>query len=260
MTMQDLNSLLGGKTVAIVGSSPHLEGTGLGSRIDSHEVVIRINDCSPRKRTEDFGSRTTLLSLNLGSDHLEEYRQLLGQELDHNSELKGVLCPGQSWDTEPRWKKLRGSVSKNFESLGKKLPLITVEDERLQSLESEVGGQPTTGLATIALVLDSNAKQIFICGFSFYSTTERYSREKTERQSSGMSAFSPPTGHKPWLEVAYLRRKLNDRRVSFDSMFASLVEKNTYKKPSSLVRMIWFMSGALKGAWMRLKIVRGWLH
>lgn len=44
--------------VCVVGNGPSLLGSGLGSAIDSHDVVVRINDFVIEGHEEDVGTRT----------------------------------------------------------------------------------------------------------------------------------------------------------------------------------------------------------
>ena len=54
-----------GKTVIVVGPAPYLEGKKLGSHIDSHNIVIRLNKgYNMTNNSEDFGTKT---------DHLGAY-------------------------------------------------------------------------------------------------------------------------------------------------------------------------------------------
>ncbi|WP_170606515.1 glycosyltransferase family 29 protein [Ruegeria arenilitoris] len=53
-----------GKTVAIVGNAPTLANTGLGKWIDSHDIVVRFNDCRVNGYERDVGSRTSILVCN----------------------------------------------------------------------------------------------------------------------------------------------------------------------------------------------------
>ena len=53
-----------GKTVAIVGNAPSLEGSGHGKWIDSHDIVVRFNDGRVVGFEEDVGHRTDILVCN----------------------------------------------------------------------------------------------------------------------------------------------------------------------------------------------------
>jgi hypothetical protein len=46
------------KTICIVGNSAHIKGLGLGSKIDSHDIVIRIGRFSSGD-ADDFGTKVT---------------------------------------------------------------------------------------------------------------------------------------------------------------------------------------------------------
>ena len=52
----------GARTCAVVGSSGNLVGSALGASIDSHDVVIRMNDAPAADSAHevDVGKRTTL--------------------------------------------------------------------------------------------------------------------------------------------------------------------------------------------------------
>jgi len=55
-----LRSLFHGRDVAIVGGSPDLLGQCLGSLIDGHDLVVRLNLLSPVGRERDLGTRTDI--------------------------------------------------------------------------------------------------------------------------------------------------------------------------------------------------------
>lgn len=51
------------KSVAIVGSASYLQGTGWGSKIDNHDIVVRINgnDLVKKYHSKDIGNRTDVV-------------------------------------------------------------------------------------------------------------------------------------------------------------------------------------------------------
>ncbi|TCP39817.1 glycosyltransferase family 29 protein [Rhodovulum marinum] len=53
-----------GKKVAVIGNAPTLEGSGLGAWIDSHDIVVRFNDCRVTGYEKDVGARTEILVCN----------------------------------------------------------------------------------------------------------------------------------------------------------------------------------------------------
>ena len=52
------------QSVAVVGNAPTLTDSGAGAWIDSHDVVVRFNDCRVRGFEHDIGSRTDILISN----------------------------------------------------------------------------------------------------------------------------------------------------------------------------------------------------
>ncbi|MBN1973072.1 MAG: glycosyltransferase family 29 protein [Sedimentisphaerales bacterium] len=53
-----------GKSLVFVGNAPSLNGQGLGSWIDSHDIVVRFNVCPVAGYEQDVGSKTTILVSN----------------------------------------------------------------------------------------------------------------------------------------------------------------------------------------------------
>ena len=51
--MNSLEKLVKNKRVALVGPSPHLVGSNLGDKIDSFDIVCRINESSICKKTKE---------------------------------------------------------------------------------------------------------------------------------------------------------------------------------------------------------------
>lgn len=53
-----------GQSVVIVGNAPSSRGAGLGAWIDSHDIVVRFNECALNDYARDLGSRTDILVTN----------------------------------------------------------------------------------------------------------------------------------------------------------------------------------------------------
>jgi hypothetical protein len=68
-----------GKSLIFVGNAPSLKRQGLGSWIDSHDIVVRFNVCPVAGYQEDVGSRTTILVTNPYPEDREK-PSLLGVE------------------------------------------------------------------------------------------------------------------------------------------------------------------------------------
>jgi|GEM_PF-2117155 len=68
------------KTVAVVGNGPGLIGSALGTQIDHHDVVVRINLVQPTGREKDIGSRTDvrLIGATMLEHHISYVTNIAG--------------------------------------------------------------------------------------------------------------------------------------------------------------------------------------
>jgi hypothetical protein len=53
-----------GQRLVVVGNGPSLRGSALGSWIDSHDLIVRFNECAVQAYETDVGSRTDILVSN----------------------------------------------------------------------------------------------------------------------------------------------------------------------------------------------------
>ena len=68
-----------GKSLVFIGNAPSLKGQGLGSWIDSHDIIVRFNVCPVAGYERDVGSHTTILVTNPYPEGREK-TSLLGVE------------------------------------------------------------------------------------------------------------------------------------------------------------------------------------
>ena len=59
--MKTFKDYIHNKTIALVGPAKYMENTNLGSEIDNHDVVIRINRGIELNNTEHIGSKSDIL-------------------------------------------------------------------------------------------------------------------------------------------------------------------------------------------------------
>ena len=85
----ELSKFLENKTIAYVGPSPHLKGLNMGKYIDSHDIVVRINQAYhvPENEQADYGKRTDILinCLNVNK------RMALKKNPDFTNSLKFII-------------------------------------------------------------------------------------------------------------------------------------------------------------------------
>jgi len=152
-----LSKLVEGKRVAVVGPSPHLECLGYGEKIDSYDVVIRLNQkfAIPESKYKDYGSKTDIM---FGSfNHLNQGE--CDENKDYIKSLKLLVCPMLSmWDLHKQnsW----------FDSTG--VPYHNVCDGHLFKIFKEVGTTCNTGFTAVIILLNYNIKELFVTGMTFF--------------------------------------------------------------------------------------------
>ena len=170
------------KTICIVGNSPHIKGLGLGGKIDSHDIVIRIGRfyCDPH----DFGTKVTHwyigpwalwshslkqnISISFLDDKIAFFNNSAGPKLLH---LLGWSKMNSGWKTEDI-EELLANVSKSCSDVevvqhegGVPMPpelLVYYPEEKNQI--SGVRIYPTLG-ARIVHHYVKNHRKVTIAGF-----------------------------------------------------------------------------------------------
>tara|TARA_Y100000034_G_scaffold11587_1_gene12113 strand:+ start:9891 stop:11516 length:1626 start_codon:yes stop_codon:yes gene_type:complete len=153
-----LSTLLKDKKVCFVGPSPHLIGAKMGAHIDSHDVVIRVNQTQavPPHRWEDYGKRTDILVSCLNAPTIAA----ISQNLEWVKTLKFILCPSLSmWD-----------VDKGTTWIDKwNIPWHNVCDGHLFKIYKDAGTTGNTGLSGLSILLNYEIEFLYVTGFSFYN-------------------------------------------------------------------------------------------
>ena len=155
---EKLAKLLEGKRVAYVCPSPHLRGMKMGSHIDSHDLVVRVNQSydMPEEDWEDYGSRTDILMNCLNIHKINALRT----GIDFARSLKYIVCPMVSmWDVQ--------RVHDFLDEVG--TPWHNVCDGYLFKVFKEVGTTCNTGLMGIITLLNYDIKELYVTGMTFFN-------------------------------------------------------------------------------------------
>ncbi len=189
-----LLDLVKDKTVAYVCPSPHLEGKGMGEFIDSHDLVVRVNqNYTPNEATwEDYGKRTDILVNCLNEIKI----RALSENLDYVHSLRYILGPMVSvWD--------KPKIDSFLESTG--VPHQNVCDGYLFKVFKEVGTTVNTGLTGILTLLHYPVKELFVTGMTFFNMNKmgRIYHDKYHDEAVKFGNFSDTLNKCP--SVAELR-------------------------------------------------------
>lgn len=156
LNRNDLARKFTGRTIAVVGNARALRGGTSGPEIDSHDVVLRFNDC-PCVSEPSHGKRTDWIALG-GRISKARYLQL-GR-------------PGILWMT-PQRKMMRAW----YISLER---LYLHPWDATQRAYPRAGRRPSTGLMAILLLKDFDIAGMTLFGFDFYRSRSLSGEHTTE--------------------------------------------------------------------------------
>ena len=202
---ENFSNLVSGKRVAYVGPSPHIMGSGLGSVIDSYDLVIRINETIPDP--VDYGSRTDILVHNLNNC----YGPILGEFLKEEENRKGIkyIVVGENCkikEGETNWR--MPDTEANYKQYVSQydIPLYIIDPVLRGNIANEIKGKAyvengvhsnssfNNGYAGLLMILNYPVQEIFITGLNFYNYGKAYGfridnkevDEITEEENKGL--------------------------------------------------------------------------
>lgn len=233
---EKLAKLVEGKRIAVVGPSPHLQGLNYGEKIDSYDVVIRLNQkfAIPESKHKDYGSRTDIMCGSF--NHLNQGE--CDQNKDYIKSLKLLVCPMLSmWDLNEQ--------NKWFDSTG--VPYHNVCDGHLFKIFKEVGTTCNTGFTALLILLNYNIKELFVTGMTFFdmnkwgnvyfdeyydsikqATGTTYGAWNPERHVDGLAARSDLHAQQP--QIDYFKKVLDKYYPEIISLDDYLTENFINKK------------------------------
>ena len=240
-----LKKLVANKRVAVVGPSPHIIGKKQRSYIDSFDIVIRINELGISEDLfEDYGSKTDIVFLTLNTGAVDIYKEMMRRNdlssiclivnLQHQYSLQPYLKVEKTRSIFEQYKDLNLSI--DLEHLGSDLFF-----ERCKLFKC----YPSTGTSAIYELAESQVKELYVTGFSFYTTKFKYNQEKNNL----WKMFGPKnynilraSGHDTKKEVQFLRMyfKKNDNiNIHGDKVFKKIIlsKVNWYYPVKSFLTM-----------------------
>lgn len=142
----EIDALLSGKSVALVGNARRAGRPGQGAAIEGANLVIRLN-AAPMPSTESHGHRTDILALAVALSA---------------ADLANIRPTRILWMSHKR-KRLPWHIAK---SPGFHLPML----DRFHRLKRMLGAPPSTGVMMIDLLAQSQAHDIALYGFDFFAS------------------------------------------------------------------------------------------
>ncbi|WP_108721699.1 glycosyltransferase family 29 protein [Neptunicoccus sediminis] len=145
-SINDLQAELAGKTVAIVGNARSLSNQSNGENIDRCDLVIRMH-AAPLPQADSHGSRTNWLALGMP----------VAQDVIEARNPDRLL-----WMAKKR-KRLRARFAK-------RKGFYLHPKEEWDRMAATLQAPPTTGIMLIDLVAHSEAAEIHLFGFDFFTS------------------------------------------------------------------------------------------
>lgn len=224
VTFEQAATYLRGKTVAIVGSAPSVLDNKPGF-IDGHEIVVRVNNYKLAwPNSQGPGWRCDV--------HYSFYGNSIRKTRDELQRDGVRLCMCKCPDAKPLQSEWH---EKNFKQAGIDFRYIysmrggsgfwfcdtfvpTVE-HFMRSFNLLGRHIPTTGFAAILDVLACEPRAVYLTGFDFFASGIHNIDEKWRPGDP-----ADPIGHKPALEMRWLRENRARYPLTFDAELERMVE------------------------------------
>ena len=201
--------LLEGKSIAVVGNGPSEVGKGLGTEIDSHDLVIRINNFKVSGFSADYGSRCDVWMKGGAADVSHDFPLK-----DQSSGLKAVLYTedivnegmlGQNADWPKR--EMEAGLIVDYLDKGERATLMAKLDCR-----------PSSGAFLIDRLRRIKGVIVDVYGFAFLDERqvdasngfEHYAKDSTPENARYQMLSA---GHDIVAESAYLKSLFDGRRL-----------------------------------------------
>lgn len=244
----ELIDFLDGKSVALVGPSPHLQGKSMGSKIDTHDVVARVNEADSSKIPDDYGSRTDLVFFNFGPNTKREFEKLKshGESLDKPLWL---VCPRPLGDMDEHYVEL-GTPQSDGDTSTKVVFLNGIDEIPLS--DRKWPRFPTTGFLSMIFMMQAPIEQLFVAGFSFFSGVRSYNNEIVKSDKKSERPVFHVAAHPVIEEVRWLQSWELPIWVSYDDKFRKIVVEGKYFGRNPFVLGIQVIRNSINGMRVRL--------
>jgi hypothetical protein len=216
-----VREILEGKIVAIVGSGPCCVTNPAGF-IDSHEVVVRVNNY---KLIAGTGKRTDIFYSFFGLSIKKEVKDLKKDGV----KLCMAKCPNSQF-MESDWHRENNMMNGvDFRPIYERRSdwwfcptYIPTDEEFIKSFNLLGGHVPTTGFSAILDVLSYNPAHVYITGFDFFATKIHNVNERWKPANN-----NDPICHVPDVECQWLADNADSLPISMDRRMMNAVRGNS---------------------------------
>jgi len=208
----ELNSLISGKDVSIIGPAPYLIGKDRGSEFDGSGIIVRPNEIIPLKKLrKDYGSRTDIYFCNFGDVWMDGIKRKISTD-DHDEYFKklklvvGSAIRGSHSDNIFA-SQYKSSVPQNFQNINvHNLPFYWIGNEDYMKLYQLIRAEYNTGIAAISILLNYPIKSLKISGFTFHTGGSSYNELYCDGHMDEIDTRGRSFGHGTGPTIDYMRK------------------------------------------------------
>ncbi len=213
ISREDLAQRFAGKSVAIVGSGPGCLRNE-GEFIDSHDLVVRINNYKIKNFESKVGRRTDVFYSFFGNSIHKTAQELQADGVT----LCMCKCPdGKVIESE--WhRKNNKEIGVDFRWIWSQRaswwfcdvhgPSVAEFQETMAILQGHI---PTTGFAAIMEIIRLPIRSLYVTGFDFFESGIHNVNEPWREKNT-----DDPICHRPDLEKALMRKYLMEGRIEMN--------------------------------------------
>ncbi len=239
----EYRSYLSGKRVALVGPAP--SGPDGGSKIDSYDVVVRLNNMVnvPSSMREHLGSRTDVLYATLDGNPLD----LVKSMVDNSVKFVSTSYPADEWFFRARMMQ-NVSILKSLNAFGRvDLKTVVLPSREYFHVKEATSSRPNTGFSAIIDLLSADIEELYITGLDFYRSAANggaaympgYECQWTEKRGPDFLLENierdGPDVHNPDSSFKYFKHEMyaKDDRVKVDSCLLRYLQYPVFEELSN---------------------------
>ena len=216
VSFEDVEKKFKGKSVAIVGSAPSCLDNKPGF-IDSHDLVVRINNFKTKGFEDRVGQRTDVFYSFFGTSIKKTHTDLNGVSLCM------CKCPNDK-PIDSEWHNLKGKLGTDFRYIYESRKDFWFCDTYIPTTEKFLEyffllnkHVPTTGFSCILDILSFDC-HVYLTGFDFFTSLKHNVNEHWNRGHQ-----DDPIRHVPQEELKWLKKNHRFKNVNLDRKLRELI-------------------------------------
>lgn len=158
-----------GASIAVVGNAGYLADLEQGSHIDSHDLVLRMNNFRLEGLEKQVGRRTDIFMSTFYRDVVPDRRLLADVSLIVTSVPNNLRKRGLNW-------RHGQALTQGLEQLGRREMFAPTFDQ-FEAKRRAIGKYPTTGAMALWLIAEHLLPvcgNVYVTGFSFFAGRSHY--------------------------------------------------------------------------------------